>query len=344
MAPTTQPGTSESHPSDPTKPNPIPFHIKTPYPTFKPDHLHLDTNTGTPRPGEEGYNLRRTVKPTPWAQKAGIANCPIQQVPLLNCLYHGYGSTGFRELSHGLPAYPVLTNSAAEAIVVAAIRDQLWAQDIDIIEFSTKYWQGELDIKPPNDTKPEHVKSRSLTQFVQPIIDMLMHQPTLIAKSYYESQEDKIQRLQDQIETLKKADTQPTISLTPQKRPLQPESPLPAKKRPHTNQPPTPSRTFQPDSHRPLQNSAPKSNKSQDITNWIKKLKAEMPDDKAAKLEQYITDVQTAYYKMEKKDRPSIQDIAAQWGLPVSQASAYPDKALLKITATAAYQTATLTA
>ena len=61
-------------------------------------------------------------------------------------------------------------------------------------------------------------------------------------------------------------------------------------------------------------------------------------------MDEYIKSVQTAWTAIDKKERPLIADIASDWGLPVNKAANWGEADLLKVSATAAYQVAALTA
>ena len=88
----------------------------------------------------------------------------------------------------------------------------------------------------------------------------------------------------------------------------------------------------------------PESSHSREVNKWINAIKRTLSSKEDHKhLDAYIEDTHKAFYKLTKEDRPSIQDIAAMWGLPVKVATTYSDQAAIKVSAVAAYLTATMT-
>ena len=95
---------------------------------------------------------------------------------------------------------------------------------------------------------------------------------------------------------------------------------------------------------RPLQNNCPPGKGTRNIDKWISQIKSTLSSEHSNKLDDYIKSVRTAWDAIDKKDRPSIADIAGEWGLPVTKAANWGEADLLRVSAVAAYQVAILTA
>ena len=81
---------------------------------------------------------------------------------------------------------------------------------------------------------------------------------------------------------------------------------------------------------------------SQAITAWLSKAKKLLDKEHHDAFDMYLNNVTNAWKDTPKKERPSIRNIAAQWGLPVTAATTFSETALLKLSAASAFQIATL--
>ena len=262
----------------------------------------------------------------------GIANTPIQQVPLVNVLANTWGTQDLRHLSQGLPIFPVLFNNCTEAVFFNQLKKALWDMDIDIHDLADKLW----DANPKAD-KP--TSDRVMYNFVKPITDLIATQLKTKYDELSEDQQSKIEKLQEKIKELQAAQKTPPLSPAVKRKADQEPAEDNTLKRLKVM---SPSKAFKPTSHRPLALSTPTNTQSQAITAWLNKLKAKLDPNLHKTFDGYIKNVLVAWTQTDKKERPSIRDIAAQWGLPVSSAASFTEGALLKISAAAAFQVSTL--
>ena len=89
---------------------------------------------------------------------------------------------------------------------------------------------------------------------------------------------------------------------------------------------------------RPLASNMPKTAQTRDINTWLTQIKNDLPDKSDHKqFDAYIAATEKAFKDIDKSQRPSIKDIACQWGLPYSEVESFTQPGLLKISAGAAF-------
>ena len=116
-APVTPPGSSFKHSPQPgaaagsgSAPPPPP-HIPSPKPPLQTDQ-HWDANT------LHGHQLYRTIQPTQWSRKAGVAGLPTFDIFPWQLAYHGTAEYTARTLSHGKYTGFIAARSVAESVFV----------------------------------------------------------------------------------------------------------------------------------------------------------------------------------------------------------------------------------
>ena len=277
--------------------------------------------------------MRKSVKRTAWSMRMGIADIPTNQVPILNLMYEGWSSYPLRNISQGICTYGVLCTSAATTLLLKHLIVMLGSQRVDLPAVAQHMW------KQANPTRAN--QHPSLTDATQQVAIDMMKQLAPAIKACQGTDDDKVQALQTQLDEARKRLASPTRTSS-------------------TSIPISPSRSSQAHSTRmkldekaaltpvpgqqPLKNSCPTDKGTRNIDKWISQIKSTLSPEHSTKLDEYIKSVQTAWTAIDKKERPLIADIASDWGLPVNKAANWGEADLLKVSATAAYQVAALTA
>ena len=289
-------------------------------------------NQGSPAHWQEPLPMRRTVKRTAWSMRMGIADIPINQVPILNLMFEGWGSYLLRNISQGISTHPILCSNSATTLLAKHLIAMLGSQRVDIQAVSQHFWRQANPGKTnyhPSLTDSTQVMATEMMKFLAPVI-----------KASQGSEDDKIQVLQKELDAARKRLASPT-------RTTQPSIPIsPSKSQSSTERMKLDEKAaFKPlPGQRPLQNNCPTEKGTRNIDKWISQIKSTLSSEHSNKLDDYIKSVRTAWDAIDKKDRPSIADIAGEWGLPVTKAANWGEADLLRVSAVAAYQVAILTA
>ena len=113
-----------------TAPAPPPPHIPSPTPpvpdSWNPTEQHWDSNT------LHGHQLHRTIQPTQWSRKAGVAGLPTFEVFPWQLAYHGTSEFTARTLSNGKFTGFMATRSIAESVFVTHFLQQLRENRLDL--------------------------------------------------------------------------------------------------------------------------------------------------------------------------------------------------------------------
>ena len=309
------------------------------------------------RQGEQTFYLRKHVKPSAWSHKVGIANVPIQSVPLVNVATDSWNEVYLRHITEGLQIHAILVDSSVEAVRIKSLRKLIWNCDIDIQELLSQIWETK---KNEDAATAIPNKTNQLYQYVHPLAKQLTETVVQINNELNKSEADKIEALQARIKELEKetADAksksddksksansgQSSDKSSPQKRPPELPAISPNAKRQKTQA----NDTFQPNplvNKRPLEKSAPKSGAKADVDRWINQLKKSLDPAEADKLTAYIESVEKAFADL-KPNTPNLKCLAAQWGLPVDTIAKanFGPTALLRVSACAAYTSSILSA
>ena len=92
-----------------------------------------------------GLKLLKRVASTPYSQKAGISGCPIEQVPALAIIRHGWSSYWLRYLSNGQEMFPVMSKSIADAVLASELLSMIRQRKINTDAAATAYaWEHSL--------------------------------------------------------------------------------------------------------------------------------------------------------------------------------------------------------
>ena len=270
--------------------------------------------------------------------KNGIADVPLQRVPIVNILNDKWQTHQLRAISQGIQTYGLLTSNAILAAFFQHFRSRLGAsktinfQDAAFLSYRKRF---------PNATYQP-----SITEAVTSLADDFMEHMKNTKDQHEAALTTQISHLEKQIDAHKAqqqpssaAPSSPTSTKRPSDIPLSPS----ATKKPKVTMPPPLDDAFSPSNVRPLENSAPQDKASAKVTKWLESIKANMDKEAAAKMDQYILDVLKAHKELHPSKKPSPKDLAARWGLPVPDAAQYSDPLCLKLSA-AAYQAAYHTA
>ena len=91
---------------------------------------------------------------------------------------------------------------------------------------------------------------------------------------------------------------------------------------------------------RKLETDAPISEKEADYKKWLAGVRKGLTRAQQNALNKHMDAVQEQYDAMKTLDRPSLPDLAAKWGLPVTLAAATSEKSLLGLISVASFSTA----
>ena len=92
-----------------------------------------------------GLKLLKRVASTPYSQKAGISGRPIEKVPALAVIRHGWSSYWIRYLSNGQEMFPVMTKSIADAVLASELLSMIRQRKINTDAAATAYaWEHSL--------------------------------------------------------------------------------------------------------------------------------------------------------------------------------------------------------
>ena len=113
-APTTPNATSfkhsPTHQAPPAPPSTVPFPQPPLQDSWHPTDSHWDSNAS------HGHQLHRTIQPTQWSRRIGIAGLPTFDVFPWLLAYHGTADYTARTLSHGKYCGLIPTRSIAESV------------------------------------------------------------------------------------------------------------------------------------------------------------------------------------------------------------------------------------
>ena len=91
-----------------------------------------------------GLKLLKRVASTPYSQKAGVAGCPIEQVPALAIIRHGWSSYWLRYLSNGQEMFPVMSKSIADAVLASELLSMIRQRKINDAAATAYAWEHSL--------------------------------------------------------------------------------------------------------------------------------------------------------------------------------------------------------
>ena len=153
---------SPTHSAPPAPPATVPFPQPTVQDSWGPTEFHCDSHS------LHGHQLHRTIQPTQWSRRVGIAGLPTFEVFPWLLAYHGTADYTARTLSHGKFCGLIPTRSIAESVftthLLQEIRDRRF--DLDAIAEALHSAQGTTI---PNKT----TQSRA---FHAPLIALLTQQ------------------------------------------------------------------------------------------------------------------------------------------------------------------------
>ena len=149
-----------------TAPAPPPPHIPSPIPpvpdSWNPTDQHWDSNT------LHGHQLHRTIQPTQWSRKAGVAGLPTFEVFPWQLAYHGTSEFTARTLSNGKYTGFIATRSIAESVFVTHLLQQLREKRLDLDGIAET-----LHTKQGTDIPSKTAHARA---FHAPLIQLLIDQ------------------------------------------------------------------------------------------------------------------------------------------------------------------------
>ena len=242
--------------------------------------------------------------------------------------YRGWQEQALRALSHGQYTGVIFTQNPAESVFVSrllvALRSKGW--DLDVLASAVS-----KDLQAPNSQNSAASQSSvSANTAMKPLIDFIINALEPHAQSsIVMDQAERIRQLEAQLAQVKQDQRGPKgaqdskdVSITPKK-----SGKL------------STSKAFEP-SVRSLQRLVPLEKHTEAaVRTWVKKIQEQLDSDQAAKLNKYIEDVISAHDALKKSQRPSVSDLAVQWGLPGDLVRRVSNANLLKVCATAAFMT-----
>ena len=135
--------TSTFHHSSPTQGT---FTPPTPNRPMTPNRMTTPQSLGFHEDAEHwdakakfGLKLLKRVASTPYSQKAGISGCPIEQVPAMAIIRHGWSSYWLRYLSNGQEMFPVMSKSIAGAVLASELLSMIRQRKINTEAAATAY-------------------------------------------------------------------------------------------------------------------------------------------------------------------------------------------------------------
>ena len=137
-------------PPAPSRPM-TPSRITTPLQSlgFHEDAEHWDAKA------KFGLKLLKHVASTPYSQQAGISGCPIEQVPAIAIIRHGWSSYWLRYLSNGQEMFPVMSKSIADAVLASELLSMIRQRKINTDAAATAYaWEHSLPMDRASAVKP----------------------------------------------------------------------------------------------------------------------------------------------------------------------------------------------
>ena len=115
-----------------------------------------------------GLKLLKRVASTPYSQKAGISGCPIEQVPALAIIRHGWSSYWLRYLSIGQEMFPVMSKSIADAVLASELLSMIRQRKINTDAAATAYaWEHSL---PMDRTSAVKALAEDFCHYTQDLI------------------------------------------------------------------------------------------------------------------------------------------------------------------------------
>ena len=79
-----------------------------------------------------GHDLPKTVRRTPWSERLGIADCPIETLSIIAITRHSWSSHWLRNICHGLETHPVYTRSVAHAVFLSELLSRITQHRLDL--------------------------------------------------------------------------------------------------------------------------------------------------------------------------------------------------------------------
>ena len=299
--------------------------------TWKPDKHHWDINL------QYGLTLPRYVNDTPVSRTAGTAGMPIEEVRLYQILHNQASNWLLRPIAHGRFGAIELFRSVKEAMLFSKTSKVMKDERVDLDQlFQHIGRQINADHRSKEGTKAilDHVGT-----------SVVHHLQSLFPKQQDTAILDRLRTLEAENAELRNMSRMPT-----QESPIKaafaatlPVRSLPVETPNSKEVNSSSSKKRQLDSinsvtcngrRRMLATNSPKGSKGTDVTSWL--LKSANP--KARKnIEDLAKAVIAQAQKLPPAEQPSFQDLAAEWGLPVSIAGKMDRNQLARMVAAAAH-------
>ena len=177
--------------------------------------------------GEHKLTLRRNVKATPTSTKTGIANCPIQYVPVAKLCHRGWDDYALRAISHGQDVFPVIAHHKDEAIFLNKLLTAFRRASTDVHKCAIDHYWEVHGVDPPSKFETGAKVFDPLIQNIlncmeschwQPETEALSHAPSVQEKhspskvDHSASQDEKIKRLEETMRQFAKTGKIPQLS------------------------------------------------------------------------------------------------------------------------------------
>ena len=168
----------QAPPSQPEFPPPPPPPLPTADPVTPPPstYTHPFSHSATPRLlepnrsplGLHGHQLYRTIQPTQWSRKAGVAGLPTFDIFPWQLAYHGTAEFTARTLSNGKYTGFIATRSIAESVFVTHLLQELREKRLNLDGIAET-----LHTKQGTDIPSKTTQARA---FHAPLINLLIQQ------------------------------------------------------------------------------------------------------------------------------------------------------------------------
>eukprot|EP00435_Cladocopium_sp_Y103_P018796 s1489_g4.t1 len=250
-----------------------------------------------------GHRFHRTVQPTAWSRKRGLAGTNPLTVPIGLLTRHGAAEFALRALSERRFMGVVLTRSIPEPVflsqLVKAMRGA--AFDIDAIAESMHRKNSPSSAVPNKVDKP--------AEFTQPLVQLLVDQIASVAPAKQDTAAMRqLQEVQTQLHAALAKLRQAGVSLTPD-RPLRSDR---CKCRPCLLQPTAPT----------LRDHPLGGVSVQAIKRWVESFNVET-QQMAKKVLELLQE--------QRHSKDKLQTAATQYGIPVGGALKLPPESLLQV-------------
>ena len=277
--------------------------------------------------------LNRYVESTPWSRKQQLAGKAMEEVTLADVVYRGWNDQSLRYLSTGRFIGVITTRSVSESVFCSRILQSLKESRIDIDQLCEHMHRNSGNQSAPS-------KFEKSIDLVNPLVPSIVKHIETLSPAIAPDASSRIQELEQQIEQMKQSaapkrslDSQTALPFKKAKTADQMEQPEEIENEPEEN-------AWLHPSSRYIESNCPISEKEADYKKWLAGIRKKLSRVQQNALTAHLDAVQKQYEAFTTVEKPSLPDLAAKWGLPVTMAASMPEKFLLGVISVASYATA----